>query len=553
MATPNFTKGIGRLATDRYDFQLHLEGQNPSGFTDFRHTADQVDILNPFLVFGVPTTVEQALENITGFITAETNAGIGFACVPDGYDTYHNQNGTINFDPTVPSLDTFLIPLFTAIINGNPVPPQFARLQHGGILLIKSGTYTIANTVPVPPGITIMGEGYGTKIVNITSLNISPTPGVPPTPKISPTPAPLFDVIADPNRSNNDAAVDPNLFMFSRETRFMNLVIADNFVEPTVLGDTFYKLPQNNSANLSAAFPLIKQEAGSNLTCENVFFVGRVVFSSGQIVNSASASAIQTFSTIVPTGGSLLKINNCFIDGFSVPLEFFGQRGSLDFVHLTNSKIRAYGYFNGDNTHANNNSFIVCSDCNMIIANNHLYGNAANILAVVDFNTLSLGGVPALQAKSKITATANNVIINRIGSPSNNNTNNVFQFYNNDTAGGAIYNYITISGRPTVITAAMTPYTVDSITPIEPYSNILLVDTSSSSITINLPTHLEGGQSITIKDFKGNAATNNIVVVPPVGIAIEGVVGNKIFATNFGSWTLLAFNDASGNSGWYLT
>lgn len=54
---PNYKKDVGRLATDRYDFQDHIEGK------DFRHNADAIDVV-PNLVVGSTTSVNvlEALE-----------------------------------------------------------------------------------------------------------------------------------------------------------------------------------------------------------------------------------------------------------------------------------------------------------------------------------------------------------------------------------------------------------------------------------------------------------------------------------------------------------
>lgn len=54
---PNYKKDVGRLATDRYDFQEHIEG------LDFRHNADAIDVI-PNLVVGSTTSVNvlEALE-----------------------------------------------------------------------------------------------------------------------------------------------------------------------------------------------------------------------------------------------------------------------------------------------------------------------------------------------------------------------------------------------------------------------------------------------------------------------------------------------------------
>jgi hypothetical protein len=43
---PNFDFGNGsRIAVDRYDFEAHLEGTNPPYANNFRHSADQIDLL----------------------------------------------------------------------------------------------------------------------------------------------------------------------------------------------------------------------------------------------------------------------------------------------------------------------------------------------------------------------------------------------------------------------------------------------------------------------------------------------------------------------------
>lgn len=54
---PNYKKDVGRLSTDRFDFQEHIEG------TRFRHNADAIDVI-PNLVVGSTTSVNvlEALE-----------------------------------------------------------------------------------------------------------------------------------------------------------------------------------------------------------------------------------------------------------------------------------------------------------------------------------------------------------------------------------------------------------------------------------------------------------------------------------------------------------
>ncbi len=416
MTPPTFTKGTGRLATDRYDFQSHINGQG------FRQNATTVDVANPSLVFGNPPNVEVALENLNNFITTQINAGQGFCVVGDGYNTWHNANGTINFDPAVPSLDTILNPVFSAILNGTALPAAFQRVKYGGIVLIKAGTYIVKQTINVPPGITLIGENYGTKIINATSLDFSGS--TPPVPlKGSPTPAAVFNILADGYRSSYngftggaDYAVDPNLFMFSREVRICNMVIADNFVEPTLLGDTFYKLPQNTtSATALNPPPLVSQQLGSNLSLIGVLGLGRATFSSGKIVSGVTGSFIGIDGSTTDTE-TFCKIDNCFFDGFSIPINMattsafdgYGQ----DFLEIKNSRMRAYGYYNGDSTDGYANTLIKCNVQNIAVSDSLFYGNATNVASLV-YLVKAPPSIPALQDRSKIVIVGNQVIINK--------------------------------------------------------------------------------------------------------------------------------------------
>lgn len=485
MTTPNFRPGIGRLATDRYDFQSHLDGENPPGFTDFRHTADQIDMVTP--VIGGATNVQNSLANVAAFIASQSGAGQGFVTVGDGYDTWHAADGTTNFDPNIPSLDILLNPVFDAITNNTAVPAGFERIERGGIIIIKAGTYIVNKTINVPPGIFIVGEGYGTKIINATNLTLSPLPPVPKTPvsisaatNASPiqittsTPViglvtgdiiningvggntianntwvvtvidslnftlngstgnasytsggsvitikPIFKILPDANRSVNDAAVDPNLFIFSRETKIMNMVIADNFVENTILGDVFYKLPQNKTSSSILNPPaLVWQESGSNFHLSGVYFVGRANFSSGQIVSNVTGSAIFLDTTIPSSTGTILKVNDCFLDGFSEPIIFNSTAGSNDYLEVSRCKIRGYGYYNGDSSSASKNCIINANVCNIEISDNYLYGNSDNMLTTVYANSLPTGGAPISQNKSRILISENNLAVNKLSGSS---------------------------------------------------------------------------------------------------------------------------------------
>ena len=522
MANPTFDKRVGgKLAVDRYDFKNHLEGINPSpsqGSDSFRHKANQIDMANPGLAYGNPSTVEQALDNLGSFVNFELNAGTGFICVPDGYDTYWKANGVINFDPTIPSLDTFLNPIFNAIIAGTPLPAQYSRIQHGGTILIKAGTYIVVNTINVPPGITLIGEGYGTKIINATSLDLSV---MPPIPKGITTQAPLFLVKTDPNRSANDNVIDSSsYFMFGRETIFKDMVIADNFVEPTTSTDVFYKLPQNYNN-----YPLISQETGSSLTFDNVKFDGRVTLSTNQATCFACALPI---SLSPSTNGSMLRVKNCFIDGFSIPIYFTTLDASVhnNFLELTNNKIRAYGYFAGIGGLVAFNSIIFSQNANITATSNFFYGNNNNILAGI-FISNTGQTVPNLQNRLKINITGNSSIIKE-SSNTINTTYNVVKF---DTFTPTISTFYSTAiannsfqGQgPTALTNNIigpATYTIDGTVP----DDFVLLSSAAGVITINLPpASANVGRILTFKD-DGSAGSHNTIIQPFSGDYLEGTL-----------------------------
>lgn len=486
---PNFKPGVGRLATDRYDFESHLEGHNPPGFTNFRHTADQTDMNPP--VIGGATTVQDSFENVASFIAAQSGVGQGFITVGDGYDTWHLANGTNNFDPSVPSLDTLLNPIFSAILSNTALPANYARIQRGGIVVIKAGTYIVKHSIIVPPSITLIGEGYGTKIVNATNLNTSVTPPIINTPieisnitgtspltvtTATPLPttlvtgdtvnisaangpvvsnpafpgtinstwqitvtgsntltlnnssatsgsfsgtaflstmSPVFRIAADNNRAVNDAAVDSNLFVFSRETKIMNMIIADNFVENTQLGDFNYLVSQNvTSSTFSSPPPLISQSLGSSLILDQVILMGRASYVSG-VVSKATGEAIALDATNPAPNGTIIRVTNSTMDGFSIPIVWLNTAGGADYLEVSNCKIRGYGYYDGLGAgNPGSNNIITINDCTAKVTNNTIYANSNNMSGAVAIN-LHVATAPNLQARGKILVAMNNFIVDK--------------------------------------------------------------------------------------------------------------------------------------------
>ncbi len=62
--SPNYVPGVGRLVTDRFDFQKHVDG------VAFRHNATQIDLLPDLVINSTTVTnVQQALQAILGIVT----------------------------------------------------------------------------------------------------------------------------------------------------------------------------------------------------------------------------------------------------------------------------------------------------------------------------------------------------------------------------------------------------------------------------------------------------------------------------------------------------
>jgi hypothetical protein len=489
----NFKKNIGRLATDRYDFQDHLDG-----YETMRHKAEHVR-LSP-AVPGFGSDVQSAIEGIKNWISLQTDRTDGFYTVGDECNIY-GGNGTLNTNKT--PLDEILNPIFEDI-QGTSGPPAILarnrRIAKGGVILIKAGTYLVKRTIKVPPGIVLMGEGFGTKIINATNLDLqldgsAPAAGInlktqkqinridffPPTSgadgyvkvtmadklediglangdavlinldssslslpstgvnfnytftiatdpslgdysfilsdanytgtsahyttssnnKLSTT-SPIFSIQRDSTRSDIDAVVDvSSKFIFGRESVICNMLICDNFVEPTSTSDSRYKNPQNTYDKV----PLIVQNVGSGLLLENVKIIGR---------RSSSSTTFRAISLRKQTSlgdSSSLRIINCFIDGFFSPIDFRGEKGREDSLFITNSKIRSYRNGNSSDNDLDMKSAIVINDCSAIISNNEFYGSdKAKSFVYLHSLIGTSGAIPSPDSRSNISLQSNIVV-----------------------------------------------------------------------------------------------------------------------------------------------
>ena len=59
---PNFVSGIGRLATDRFTYEKHING------TDDRHQAGQIDLFPTIVIGTTKTNVQDAITAISSII-----------------------------------------------------------------------------------------------------------------------------------------------------------------------------------------------------------------------------------------------------------------------------------------------------------------------------------------------------------------------------------------------------------------------------------------------------------------------------------------------------
>lgn len=536
MVNGPFVPPVGRIAVDLYDFRKHIDG------TSFRHSADQIDN-SPGV--GGATDVQGSINNINAFIASLADNGTAFSAIPDGYNSYTNPAPNFYFSNTVPPLSDFLIPLFAAIAAGTPMPEGYAKLASGGILYIPAGTYYINQTVSIPPGVILLGEGWATQIINATSLNVAVSP---PIVDGLGTPAPVFKILADTGRGQIDDVIDSDnangTFMFARRVMLFNLTIGDNFVSPTSLGDLNYKLPQNTSGDT----PIILQNQGSNLELQNVYLIGRAS-TSGTAVDFATTYGVK-LDTVSPSVGSILKMTTCFLDGFSQPISFHNGSGSSDYLEISDCKIKSYGYLNADATGAGNNCIISINNCNARIVSNNFFGTHDALLSMVYLDDVVSGGVP-IQSYSKIIITTNGFTVDRNQtSPlatvpfainpaalTNAMTSIAPAVFGNSLAAGFEINTSLFVNT----NAVSSSYVVDSAT----LDIVVLADSTSAPLTITLPPHRQGRQ-ITIKDSGGKASVNPITVARESSGKIDDYTGSRLIANDWASMTLMSFG---GN--WY--
>lgn len=362
----------GFAAVHRHDFTSHVEGSN------WFHTADQIN-MDPAIatLAGVfsDTTVQGTLEKLATYFST---IGQGFISIGDGYD-----QGDYNVsDPSTPSLKAAFDAAFTN-----------TRLQNGGIILIKAGTYVLDSTVILPPGIMVIGENRGTIIISHTSEQ------------------PMFQIQAGTESPKMGDVLGTEQFIGRpiNGNKFFNLTLADNL-------DGYIKSAGVPIPTMQTV-PMIRCAGGSVLELDQITFMGKI--QEGFPVNQRppiTRSVVGYNSTSAGIGSTLI-VERCFIDGFGVGIEFGPAQGELDFLTVDKCRARTYGRTDVNVT-ATNNCFIAMSMCNATITNNYhvstgvsATGNPENFIAQI--GTYTPGSI-----RARIIVTGNS------GGPSNGKHNN---------------------------------------------------------------------------------------------------------------------------------
>lgn len=138
---PNFNPGVGRLATDRYDFQAHVDG------TNFRHNATQIDLFPTLVIDGyTKTTVQDALALLAILVTPPV--------IPDATTA---QKGIVQLAGDIAGTATNVI---VSRIQGKPV--NTLGPSTNDVLTWNGSTWGPAAP---PNGFTANGDLSGTSIL----------------------------------------------------------------------------------------------------------------------------------------------------------------------------------------------------------------------------------------------------------------------------------------------------------------------------------------------------------------------------------------------------
>ncbi|HVI39088.1 MAG TPA: hypothetical protein VM577_00370, partial [Anaerovoracaceae bacterium] len=192
------------------------------------------------------------------------------------------------------------------------------------------------------------------------------------------------------------------------KVRFSNLMLADNL--------------NGNVASGGASMltvPMIALKNAGNLECKNVTFIGRL--NDGPVA-SRPKTLYAIGSITGASTGTTLTVDECFFDGFKVPVLFIPGQGDKDHLWISNCKIRSFGTEDAGATVLN--SGISTTLCHMNIVNNHYIGAGTTTNTFLDIQPTSGTTTDIKVAVSGITGsptdpTLANLIFNESGTSFN--------------------------------------------------------------------------------------------------------------------------------------
>lgn len=318
----------GRLGVYKQDFNAHISG------TAFNHCADQINMSPPLEGCGAGLTVQDAIENLISCSGGGLFVSIG-NITEDGY-----TSGDYNVGAE--GIDTLEQAFAAAFMD--------PHLENGGVIVIKSGTYSLSSTVTVPPGITLWGEPGGT-IINGRM-----------------TESPMF-IIGTAKPRINLGFENTSLIRSQNSpqfTKFWNITLIDNLNR-----EGGFSLLNN---------PMIAVQDGAYFIMEQSTCLGSTLAS----VSDSSLVAVGRNTSVSTTNPTTVEVINSYIDGFSGGILFGSVNGATDRLIVKNTRFRYLG--NRPVVNAINTTI-----CNMQITDNTFLGTRDGINFLSDSPVNILG------------------------------------------------------------------------------------------------------------------------------------------------------------------
>lgn len=302
----------GKVGVYRSDFDKHIKG------TGFRQPAGTID-MNPVLSLpDNPITLQDTITKLYSIMLSQND----FVSIGDGISSFGTFTVGLNGNTTINDC-------FTAALNS----PRFQN-GHGGIILLKNGTYTFGSTVNLPAGISVIGE-------TCTVINAH---------------CPVFEIYESKNVS------------ISTDTSSSK---ADGYFINKISNITFMDSQDLATPSLSAS-EFIIADLGSNVEITNCNFYGRV-----DTQNNITQNVV-IYGTNVSIYNTLLKISNCVIYCVQQVVNF--QTLSMH-DKLTISKNRIWA--TGNKTTSTVNALISACGADIEISDNDIlfgiYANNSNL------------------------------------------------------------------------------------------------------------------------------------------------------------------------------